>query len=197
MLPSYPKIQKIYLDDALQKIEQRAAELAPIIAMTNKHIQFEGNRTTLFRHDDSVGDTEMKPVTAEVQFERVPLPDIENQREKKILEVAEQKAIGVSQIFYDELGKAAEETGNVVDAGGKSFNEEAILKCLEKMDHTFASDGTWNPPTIIAGGAAFEQLLNAPSNATPASKKFNKSLGDILDKKRNDFRDREASRVLD
>jgi hypothetical protein len=119
----------------------------------------------------------------------------EDELRKQLLEFAEQLAKGASVNIYADLEQTTAEVGNVVDAEGQPLSEELILRAFEKMEHTFEPDGMWHPPTILAHPTAIDRLIRN-SNSHGSSKAFNQALTKILDKKRDDFRRREADRVL-
>jgi hypothetical protein len=98
--------------------------------------------------------------------------------------------------MFAQLETSTAEVGNVVDAGGQPLNEELVLKTLEKLEHSFEPDGTWNPPTILASPETVERLMRSANADGSGSAEFDESLAKILDKKRDDFRRREADRVL-
>ena len=83
-------------------------------------------------------------------------------------------------------------TGNVVHAGGKPFSEDTFLDVIEAMEHSFARDGSWQPPTMIVGPGMAEQIAAAGEMSAAG----NNRLKAILEKKRDDFRRREAARIL-
>lgn len=106
--------------------------------------------------------------------------------------LAEQLARGMSEQFQQRMNEVTAKTGNVVDAGGKPFSEDTFLDGMEAMEHSFARDGSWQPPTMIVGPGMAENIA-AAGEMSAAS---NKRLKAILEKKRDAFRRREAARIL-
>jgi hypothetical protein len=103
------------------------------------------------------------------------------------------KAI-VSRLF-DMFHKASEESGNVVDAGGGPLTYDLFLQVLEKIRLDFSSDGTPMLPSLNLGSEAhaqFERLWPEWIKTPDFQIRFNQ----ILDRKREEFYEREACRRL-
>jgi hypothetical protein len=150
MLPAFPKIEALRAGTNRRIIERLAAQRSPVLGQIDRHTQFEGRETTILRHDDTIGHSALDPVSAKVLVERIPLADFtEEELIKKLTRIAEQMAEGMSEILYAEMERGTAEVGNVVDAQGQPFSEELILKAIEKMEHSFAPDGTWEQPTFV------------------------------------------------
>jgi len=198
MLPAFPKIEAARARTNREIIEHLAAQLSPILRKIDRHIQFEGYRgTTILRYDDTVGHSALNPVSAEILVERVPLLDFtEADLLKKLANIAEQMAQGMSANFYAEMERGTAEVGNVVDARGQPLSEELILRAIEKMEHSFEPDGTWNPPTLLVPPGVLNQLMKNASAHGSESSGFDRSLKRILERKRDDFRRRETDRIL-
>jgi UTP-glucose-1-phosphate uridylyltransferase len=197
MLPSFPKIEALRARTNRRIIENLTAQFSPVMAQIDRHTQFEGRQTTVLRYDETIGRSPLDPVSAEVLVERVPLAEFtEQQLIKKLTRMAEQIAQGVSGMLYAEMERGTTEVGNVVHAQGQPFNEELILKAIEKMEHSFAPDGTWERPMFVVSPDIFNKIVQDTGNRGSGSPAFQRSLKRILQKKRDDFRRREADRIL-
>jgi hypothetical protein len=197
MLPAFPKIEKWCGELGSQLIERLAAQHAPLLGLIDKHIQFEGGGSRIHRHDDSEGDTPLQRITAEVSFpRRLPLNDLPNELPKHAQALAEQIAAAASKLFYEQLAEATAEAGTTIDAQGKPFSEKMILSLLAKMDHSFAPDGTWEAPTLVTSPEMVERLMRSAGPDGSGSLEFNEALGKLLEQKRDEFRRREADRIL-
>lgn len=193
MLPTFPRITEFRARLNLKQIEALSRAMSPLLGQIERHVQFEGGSGKMLRHDSSIDNIEMKAVSAEITLKRIPLSEYtEAALQQKLEEVAEQFTRGFSEHFYSKMDEVTSANGNVVDAGGKPLDEELILQAIEKMDASFAPDGSWTPPTLVAGSKFLQSLadLGGPSDA------FTRRLEEIIDRKRNDFRRREADRIL-
>lgn len=189
MLPGFPKLRARRIEDNAAFIQHVAKCTSPIIGEVKRHVQFEGAGNTIERYDDTVSATNMAPISAEfVIATHTPLAEFTQQRHQaSLIDLGQQMARGASTHAYAELDKGLAAAGQVVDAGGRPMSEDLILEMMDKMHHDFTDDGQWIAPTII-GNAGAPQF--APSDS------FNRRLGEILNRKRDDFRRREADRVL-
>ena len=192
MLPTFPKITEFRGRLNLKAIESFYTQMSPILDEINRHVQFEGRDAKLVRYDDSVDDIEMKPASAELKLKRIPLQDF-NERVLigHLRNAAEQLARSISKDFYKKMDEVTQSTGNVVDGRGKPFNEDMLLQLLEKMEFVFDNDGSWSPPTLVAGKELFKKI-----SSQPPSDEFKRNLDRLIDRKRDEFRSREAYRIL-
>jgi hypothetical protein len=106
--------------------------------------------------------------------------------------MAEQLARSMSEHFQQRMHEVTEKVGNVVDGQGQPFSEELLLDVMEKLEHNFGPDGSWQPPTMIVGPGMAEKIAAAGE----MSPEGNKRLKAILERKRDDHRRREAARIL-
>jgi hypothetical protein len=193
MLPTFPKIIALRAEANEACVKAMVRELAPQFGMIKHNIQFEGSGHSITRADDTVSHTELEGVSGEVGVKRgSPLseftPDVVDEH---LANIARQIAEGSTKQFYKVMERATREAGMVIDAKGGPATEGLILDALDRMEHTFDEDGTWNPPTIIAPKHVVE--LFAGKDMSPEGQA---RLAEILERKRNDFRRRQAGRVL-
>jgi hypothetical protein len=194
MLPGFPKIESARARYNQRIILHLASQFAPAMKEIDQHIQFEGRMTKILRHDSTVGHSALDPVSAKVLVARIALADFtEEMLETKLKEFAEQIAQGQSAILYAEMERATTEVGNIVDSQGSPLSAELMLEAIEKMEHSFEPDGTWHPPTFLVHPEAFQRLKSSSAGNFDA---LGKRLNQILRKKRDDFRSREANRIL-
>lgn len=192
MLPTFPRIQQHRMEDNFLTVHRLAAQISPMLGMIARNIQFEGSGHAIERHDDTTSETEMATVAGELTFSKdMPLGEFTSaELLRRLAELAQQMVRGTSEHFFAEINKATEAVGNVVDGGGKPPSEDLLIEAYSKMEHTFDADGRWKPPTLITGGNS--QVINE----IHASASFQRRLGDVLRQKKDDYRRREADRVL-
>ncbi|MBI1406037.1 MAG: hypothetical protein GC145_07925 [Caulobacter sp.] len=180
------------MEDNLAMVQQLAMRISPMLGMIARHNQFEGSGHAIERHDDTVSETEMASVTGEITFSRDMLLTDFTPAEllKRLAELAQQMARGTTENFLSEINRATAAVGNLVEGGGKPLSEDLLIETYSKMEHTFDANGQWQPPTLFTGGdtTAFQKIQSSAS--------FQRRLGDVLRQKRDDFRRREADRVL-
>lgn len=188
MLPAFPKIRQKRIEANTAVMRQVAGRVSPISGQVKRHVQFEGAGNTIERHDDTVSTTNMGTVTVELSVPSdTPLVEFTPAKLYEYL-VDMGKQIGEQEAkhLFAGLDKQLTEASQVVNAGGKPFSEDLILESLDKMQHDFTDDGQWFAPTIVMGG----QTADVPGES------FHRRLAELLSRKRDDFRRREADRVL-
>lgn len=97
--------------------------------------------------------------------------------------------------LYEKLDKITQETGNVVNTGGKPLTHDLFLDLIEKMHIEFDEKGEPRMPSLNAGSEMFAHLQREMPkwHSDPV---FQTRWKAIMDRKREDFREREACRRL-
>ena len=193
MLPTFPKIIELRREANEAAVKAKVSQMAPQFGMIGHNVQFEGSGHSIIRADDTVDHTEMAAVSAEM---RVPIGSALHDFTLQVVDTyltgaARQMAEGMSKHFFEVIDRGTREAGMVVDGKGGPITEDLILEVFEKMEHTFNDDGSWNAPVILAGQDMIDKML--ANVGTPAG---NAKLAELLERKRDDFRRRQAGRVL-
>lgn len=193
MLPTYPKLESYRKRSNLDMVKAVTRQLAPMLETIDAHIQFEGQKSAIQRETGELDETRMNRLSAEAAIERLPLRDFtEDVVNEHLTSMAEQFARGMTRYFQEFMNETAEKTGNVVNSQGKPFNEDLFLDAIETLDHSFGLDGKWQPPTVIVHPSMAEAIAAAGGPSPEGAKR----LEVILERKRDEFRRREASRIL-
>lgn len=113
----------------------------------------------------------------------------------KIDNAAQQIARQVAENIYQTISEAVERVGNTIDAKGQKPSAELILETLAKIQVDFDRDGKPRMPELHihptleeATKLAFEELENNPE--------LKKQFKQTMEEKREEWRAREASRIL-
>ena len=193
MLPTYPSLVRYRQRRNTELIRARVKQLAPMVGLIKNHYLFEGKSSAIQREDGELDETPIHQTSGEATINLEKLTDFDDATvERHLGEIAEQLARGMSEHFQQRMNDVTEKTGNVVDARHKPFSEDLFLDGMEAMEHTFARDGTWQPPTMIVGPGMAEKIAAVGEMSSAG----NKRLKAILEKKRDVFRGREAARIL-
>lgn len=195
MLPFFPEVSRVAGEDTRELLRTIALKLS-IISGVEMHIQHEGERQSISRHDGTEGSVVMRPIELSDVFERDQLLEDFNRKEiaRRLLKLAEQLARGQSETAMEAMREATEATGNVVDAEDGPLTPELLLKVLDTMAHSFDDDGKWNPPSIILSP---EMMKRIRENFTPESEaKYKSQFDAVIMRKREEHFAREAGRVL-
>lgn len=190
MLPTFPLIERHRARANRERIRQLVRQMAPLVAVISPRVQHEGGSFTTERHDDGTEAVPTTELRAEVSFEKLRLADFtEARRDALLLDAATQMARGQIKMITSTLDDVTERTGNVVDGEGRPFDEDKFIEAMEKMDHTFDERGVWRGPAIFGGSA--EANAESIGNALESPR-----LKIVIDRKRDEFRRREAARIL-
>ena len=196
MLPDFLKVKEkieIMLDYSF--MQALLSHLGPV-ANVPISLSFEGNKTILIRADGSVAEMDPKKATAELQinfeeFEKINDAGVLNKIDSTAEKIAGQQA----KSFYEEVGKAAEQVGNVVSADGKPFSMDLFFEGLEKIDIDFDEDG--NPSGLMCpvSPALYPSVVKAVEQAK-ADPEMDKRFDAIMERKKEEWRVRESNRKL-
>ena len=193
MLPTHPKLVRDRQNRNMDTVRARVRQLSPMIGLIKSRQQFEGRSSAIQREDGKLDETPIHRASGEVAIKREMLVDFNEATVARHLEeMAEQLARDMSEQFQQRMSEVTAATGNVVDGGGKPFSEDTFLDGMEVMEHNFGKDGSWKPPTMIVGPGMAEKIAAAGEMSAAG----NKRLKAILERKRDDHRRREASRIL-
>lgn len=196
MLPDLPglkrDIQRV-LDHYLQKqIEARLG----VFNQSSKHTAHEGDRMRIIRSDGSVDDSDFKEASAEfsLKLDEVPRLTI-NERVAKLDNMAEDIARQVSENLFRSLNDTLNKAGQVIDRHGEPFDADAVFTALENIQLDFDETGLQNQLSIVIPPAlmprakqVFEQIESDP--------KLRERHKEIIERKREEWRDREVARKL-
>lgn len=199
MLPDYPKGKEKFKRflNKLTGIEQKAY-LGPF-AEIPLHRIFEGPkliRHILEREDGSKEDMSTYEASSSIRidlenYEKLSLEDLLN----KIRSSAREIAIQRNKMIYEEVEKASKKVGNVIDFKDKPFSAELFLKALEKILISFDLKGNPILPTIVAGKKAYKKI-NEVLPELDRNPQIKSKFEELINKKRMEWNDREASRKL-
>jgi hypothetical protein len=192
MLPTIPDLERRRERANLDRIHDMARGMSPFVREVRAHIQHEGRGAALTRSSGETEDIDIHEVGASLVVRAGRLREYDNSALDRMLEdAALQLARGMDAMTRKVMDEVTERTGNVVDVEGGPMTEARFLDAIELMDHNFDRAGNWRPPTVIGPAGALESLLTSGE-----SRDGGKRLEAILERKRDEFRRREAARIL-
>lgn len=146
---------------------------------------------TVERYDDTSDPTNFIKATGEMTVRQVPmrdfgLPEVAAAYDDMARQFAEQQ----ERMMMNTMDEVTARTGNVVNGEGKALSADKLLELFEKMEHSFSADGSWNAPTLWGGAptSTVQEVMSDPA--------FQVRLNELLIRKRNEYRRREAGRIL-
>lgn len=194
MLPDFPhlktKLSK-FLDARMKSVHNRATPFSRASAVC---IQ-EGNCTKMIRADGTEETIEMKHHHTEVRISDEELENLSSEEiQRKFDEAAREMANQMTQTCFESLNKAISEVGNAVRYTGMPTVED-IFRMYETIDIDFDECGKPELPTLMCGRKMMEHLqaLHTQIESDPET---NKRFVNLMIRKKEEWRDREASRRL-
>lgn len=192
MLPTFPQVVAYRSRENLSFMKARIGAHSPIHRKIKSHIQQEGRQAQIVRQGDDPDPTTFIEASAEVQVKRMPLREFNLNNVAEVYDdAAKQFAKQQSEMLVNKLHEVTAKTGNVVDSGGGKLSADLILQVYETMEMSFSADGEWQPPVFWGGtdaSKAFSRIMADPE--------FQSRLTTLVNRKRSEFRRREADRVL-
>lgn len=195
MLETVPKLEQELEKFVIKFIKDTARAYSPIIGEIAEHPIFEGDRSVIVRPNGEEEETEFKEISAS---HKLPSEMILYSSIDEILNafvpVAQEMASSQSKMLFDTIHEVTQKTGNVVDATGAKLSHDKLLEVLEKIQIDFDANGNPKMPTM-AIHPSMEQRINELNN-DPAAKEYERRQKELIEKKRIEWREREANRTL-
>lgn len=197
MLPDYPLI-KAHLIEAVQaRLNAALNSSLGTFSQAQKTTLHEGAGTFLERDDGSIDDKPMHRFEASAILHH-DLTEIESLDPSAIVQTIDELGhkLGASQLqhFLSVLDTAVKSVGNVVDS--KRPMVEQIFEMLEKLQLDFRPDRQPQLPQCVFGSKATEDAFNAAWERIRHEPELRGRLETLIERKRQDFDDREAARRL-
>jgi hypothetical protein len=201
MLPDFPEL-KADLSMAISAyFKQRVAIHLGALSKIRHNYVFEGPRDDNHGHEivRSSGEIEssgLKLMSAELSILADELPKMTlDQVLHKVDEAAQKVASQLAKLAYQRISEAVEQVGNSIDAKGKRLSAELILELYSTVEIDFDRNGKPKMPTFHVHPKMTEALKLALSELENDIE-LNRELKQIITNKKEEWREREASRKL-
>ncbi len=195
MLPDFPKV-KTKFQQILARLIDHLVRQEPLLSQIRRERQFEGNRMTMGPEGARSQQSGYKQMAAELAMERDEViakgPAAFLQKVESMAEQLQEQQGGM---VLNDLRRIVERAGTVVDAKGRELTYDLFLEGIEKISMDFGDKGNPHLPTLFVSpeiGLKLKDKL-AEWNADPeVQRKFR----EIIEKKRQEWLDRESDRKL-
>lgn len=196
MLPDLKAVKRELQRVHIEQVAALAHQRLGVFAVIPRHVIHEGDGMLTRRADGTVEESGFMHAQAETSISIDAVPMMTPEQRAAVLDgLAEQMARALSTGLYSSLDQTLRDSGQVVEARGEKFGPETIFAMLEKVEIEFDQDGAMKNMCLTAGPSAkpviesaFRQIQNTPELLERYEL--------ILAKKRERWRDREASRKL-
>jgi hypothetical protein len=136
-----------------------------------------------------------EPVTVKAQF-TYKYADIRSCNTEELAAqmdaAADQNLSVIMPHLFEIMRRTSEAAGTTSDAGGKPFSFELFLSGLAKIDISFDEKGKPELPTLVVGPELGKQIRAMP----PLTPKQQKTMDDLIEKKRKEYNARRRDRKL-
>jgi len=195
LLPDYTRAKKQLHQVMMEALQKRIRFYLGHFAL-KKYRAFEGRSFATKTEDGKVLKSDPKELSGKVA---IKFEDIQSDDPMRILahldKIAREIAESQTKALFDQLGKTCAETGQTIDFGGKPLTVEMLFQTMENMLIEFDKDGKANKLTFVFGpqltGRVKEILEELETNSD-----LKKQYDNLMERKRLQWRDREASRKL-
>jgi hypothetical protein len=191
MLPDFPHSKDQIRNRIVVAIEAAVRAKAPLLAGIKTLVQHEGTLHAYDRVRAAPVTEEYEEMAIPVTLEVAEVPNLVGiQLEAKIDAIAEHKARVEMDMLYRKQTEVCQEIGNTVNANGAPLNADLLLEMLEKVDVHFAANDQPEGRFVVGPtlDAPLKKLLQEPA--------FRTRYDDLMERKRDVWRNRESDRKL-
>jgi hypothetical protein len=191
MLPDFPRSKKEIRKQLVLLTERMEREKAPLLAGIKSFTQHEGRVHSYDRIRADPVSEGFEEIAIPVTIELSEMPDLVGEKlVAKIEAMADQLARKRMEMFYRKFTEVTREVGNSFDAQGAPLTQDMVFEMLERIDMEFGPDNrptfTFNTTPELA--KVFERWQDDPC--------FKVRYEELLNRKRDAWRDRESNRKL-
>jgi hypothetical protein len=195
MLPDYPSIKRKIKKKFVEAVEKEIQK-DPLLSTIKSHHVREGDRLTSSSIDGYSESVEYKTMTAKFEITKEEIinkgPDAIF---SKVDELAKEMVKQKSQLIFNKMEEVTERTGQVVDAKSKPLSPQLILEGLEKVAIDFDEYGKPIFPSLVLSHDQYEKIKDKIPK-WEADPEFQKKHKELIEKKRQEWIDRENCRKL-
>jgi hypothetical protein len=197
MLPDFIKVKRNINRNLAKWVQEQIPLLTPLLAGIATFRQHEGKQARVTRTDDSEREIEYHQSSFEFVMTREEmrfstLPAIK----EKMLELAKRVGSAQERQLLEMAKREADSSGNVVHTG-PDFTPDDLLELISRVPEDFDSRTLERQ-----GGPVFVLHPDTAAKVVPQAKEWEKNpefkakLAEIMQRKREEWRDREANRKL-
>jgi hypothetical protein len=195
MFPDYPKL-KAEIKKRFELMTHQKSRSDPLLALMQTIQIKEGDKMVYHTVDGEKVESSFNEFRSGFNLKN---EDIIEKGVNSFIDVANnvgsdlQSQIG-KKIFSD-LDKITTKTGNVVDGKGEKFSPEMLHKAIEKMDLSFDDSGNPNMPAMFVSPEMGDRIQEKIPE-WEKDEEHKKKLEILINKKRDEWNDRESNRKL-
>jgi hypothetical protein len=195
MLPDFINIKQATAKSLINLVRKEVAGGDPFLSQIRRRTVHEGHKLKMQAHEGEgsiVGFEEIEAAFS-ARHEEI-IKDGPDAFIGPLLELATELQGKEAGLVFRRLEEITDATGNVVDARGREFSPELLLEMIEKADMGFDEQGNVTSQIVISPRTMelvrdkLEEWYKDPGNKARVDA--------LLDRKRQEWRDRENNRKL-
>jgi hypothetical protein len=195
MLPDYPQTKKLLFEMFRARIESAQNTQLGIFSEIPTSRLFEGRRTRLQRADGSLDEVEMERMEVSTNLSH-DIRDFESLSLEKILDILDDFGRRLANERQKLLLALADRTTKEVGNVGSGTSPEGFLELFAKVQHDFDERGQVTGRQVFVASEDGKKQLDTIFRQIDENPSLKRRLDQIMANKRQEFRDREASRKL-
>jgi hypothetical protein len=193
MLPRIASIDREFDAAARSHVFARSRS-GSVFREIRPHMIHEG-RSRITRSDSDIEMTKMKEAVVEAKFDFSDVESVDtNYILAKINELAEQIKEHQSKTLFETLREATQRTGQVVNAAGGPLTNELMMKIVAMMPVNFENSDKGDLAIVVP--PAMAETISKLDREMKENPQLRREWNNMMEKKRDDFRTREANRNL-
>ena len=194
MLPDFSETKRLFRRFFQTYARRKARAISPFADVQTRYLH-EGRGMKVMRADQSESNTETQQLSSEMQIKFDEIPDLTFEKavakyDDMILDMVRKQTGFALQRLSDDIPASQS-----VDAKGKKLDAEIILEMLETIQLEFYPDGRPHELHVV-GGLFSPERLKAVDEQFQNSPELQKRYNELMERKREEWRAREASRKL-
>lgn len=195
MLPDLIKTKRKLQRVHIEYVQKTAYAALGVLSVAPRHQVQEGEMMRVIRSDGSVEDSTPMRASGEMEIDLKSIGTMTaEQRLDHLNDLAEKLAASMAAGLYSSLNQALDAAGQTVQAKGKP-KVEAVLEMLEKISMEFDDTGAVKK-LYLGGDEDGAKAIRAALTQIRADPQLRERYSDLMTRKMEAWRDREASRKL-
>jgi len=197
MLPDFYKAKKKLRDFVLTYIQVAKKQYLGFLADVPEARFFEGHQRIIETEDGIIDKGGFHKAQSQI---RINLKDFHSFSSKdfmiKVNQIAEDMAREQSRIVFEGIEEITKKAGRNIDAKKKPLTVELYLEMLEGLFISFDSKGKPLLPQVVTGSKEIAKKFIEINKEIDTNLKYKKRYKEIIQKKKMEWDEREASRKL-
>jgi hypothetical protein len=196
MLPDFPKVKSYISRCLVGRLRNKVHQSDPLLSLIKRRTQFEGNRHSVSPKGGPPRTSGFETLSSEF---KIPNDELIEKGPgafaERIDKVAQDLIKGASGMMIRTMRETSEQTGNVIDSGGKPLTPDLLLQLMQKVEMDFDDNGNPTNMAFVVSPDIWEKYKDK-------IREWDNDPGIIrrreiiMQEKRREWRDRENNRKL-